>query len=274
MFRKSCFIIISGVFLILLAGCGITATDESFYGIKISDLADISKTDELPAAVKFKADVMFMTFDISEAEFSKLPKEDLVSPSFLENDPNSLKQSSGIRVFGGSASQWTKMSQEFQQAQCKLDRKINLIVFDDKGDDIVVNKLLEPVELFYKDKAGNLVGESIEGVVYWRLVVENPFPSDNTVDISLTPYVHNEAGNVYRKYIKGSLKDDNGGDSFTDKPLSFGRILLVMRPGDFIFIVPDEFPIEQFSPANIFFGDDQFDTKFKMFALFCCGVID
>ena len=207
---------------------------------------------DLSNRIDFSSEYIFAILDLDQNAHSvfQQAREDLLD--IPKSDFNvEIMNSNGIDISHGDFQSWELFAQVLDDIEAKQIKTVTLVVFDSRGDNIEINRIDEPTELFYLGSDKQLVGETVLGALNLKVTVRYDLRIKESLNVSLRPVITNGSST-----------------------LDFARFSLDMRVGDFVVLSPKTLPIEKMSPAQLLFPSISSATKYRSYILFCKGIKD
>jgi hypothetical protein len=243
--RLILYIFLAGV-VGLAGGCGQERTrgpaGPTIEGIKLGDLAPATAM-ELPSQITFQV----YTFEVP-AENAPLPKELLLglirSPLHFA-DYNAF-EANGFGAGFGRDEMWDEIAARLTQIRAKNAGTSRLIVFDDKGDDVIFNTLAGERTVFFTTGEGKLVGVSLGGgYLGWRIKAKPIAKLRGAAQVQIQPVFKLPAGNTIARLL--------GREGENETVFDFAGFELTMSSGDFVLLGPNQYKQDDITLGNLFF---------------------
>jgi hypothetical protein len=228
------------VFLFIIA-CGVAGCDQaqrkpmrvSTEGIKMSDLEPLDKP-EMPPNIHFR----IYTFILSE---QMLAKSDNIF-EILDKDPLTFVSSEAFKANGfatgyAKGNLWGQLGNRLKQADAVGVKDTAMIVYDDKGDDLVFGTLNERVTIDYFTSAEDSFETDISpGKLAWRIaaaaIEDKPMTAKVSIAAVSKPYVTRSTSSFLESRKPKAVIYD------------VSRFALEMNPGDFLVLAPEKYDPE------------------------------
>ena len=227
------------------AGCGQgreRPAGPAIEGIKIGDLEPITPM-ELPKQVNFR----IYTFEVP-AENMPLPKElflGLIRKPLHFADYKAFEANGFFTGFGRSQ-MWNEISTRLARAGAKNAGTSRLIVFDDKGDDIIFNTWGAGPNVFYTTGEGKLVGTSLgNGRLGWRIKAKPIARLRGACEVKLGP--------VFKSFMSNTIAKMLGRQEGNEIVFDVAGFELTMSTGDFVLIGPSQYKQDDITLGSLFF---------------------
>ena len=238
-------------------------------GIKIRDLEPITPM-QLPQQIHFR----IYTFEVP-AENIPLPKElflGLIRKPLHFADYETFEANGFFTGFGQSG-MWNEISARLARAGARSAGNSRLIVFDDKGDDVIFNTLAAEQNIFYTNSEGKLVGTSLgNGRLGWRIKAKPIAKLRGACEVKLEPVFKSQQSNYIARLL--------GREQDNEIVFDIAEFELTMSSGDFVLIGPSQYKPDDISLGSLFFtsrGDYSLRKNVPLIRLFliaCTQVSD
>jgi hypothetical protein len=218
------------------AGCGQQRTKPpgpAIEGIKVGDLEPTTQT-QLPPQINFQV----LAFEV--------PAENMPSPKplFLGLIRKPLHfadykafEANGFFAGFGRGEMWDEIAARLTQAGARNAGTNRLIVFDDKGDDIIFTTLGVEQTVFYTTGQGKLAGASLGGgQLAWRIKAK-PIPRlRGGCEVKLQPVFKRPMGNTVARLLGREETDFVliGPSQYKEDDITLSSLFFTSR-GDFAF---------------------------------------
>ena len=229
-------------------------------GVKIGDLAPRTETPvisqiqfriftyEMPAG---KASILEGIFDALETRGIRFANRS----AFLAND---------LSVGLGGEAAWGKMMERLDYAGARRVSTKSLIVFDDRGDEIIVRQIGEEQSIFYADEAGRLGGMTLgDGRVLWELK-SRPHSQQRGV-------AEAEFQCLFRPNVRTSVGRLMGMEAAGQQAFDFSRFGAKMSGGEFLALGPSEYKADEITLSSLLFSSSQSDVV-RIYLIACMRV--
>lgn len=268
--------ILSFFIIFLLSGCQESRESSNrklLEGIKLSDLSSSRFGGALERPMGYQGDFLIIVFEVPAGGYSNFEKvKTKLRSDFLTVKEREANAANGLYFARGSGDCWPALMESLEQAGARMYKRIDLLVFDSKGDVVPIKNISESKDYFYKDVNGNLSGYTMSaGELCWNIIVDDDYDLKDTLKVSFEPAVRNGDENVYKKLMEAGK---GKAVSVLGKGLGMGKSELVMSPGDFFVAAADNAQHEVFSPASLIFSADSAAGKLRVYVLLCRSIQD
>ncbi|MHC4215962.1 MAG: hypothetical protein ACYSWP_21640, partial [Planctomycetota bacterium] len=245
MSRLILYILLAGV-VGWAGGCGQERTrgpaGPTTEGIKIGDLAPTAAM-KLPSQINFQV----YTFEVP-AENAPLPKELLLglirSPLHFA-DYNAF-EANGFGAGFGRVEMWNEISVRLTQIKARNAGTSRLMVFDDKGDDVIFNTLTGEKTVFFTTGEDKLVGSTLGGgYLAWRIKAKPIKKLRGAAQVQIQPVFKLPSGNTIARLLDRERENETVFD--------FAGFELTMSSGDFVLLGPNQYKQDDITLGNLFF---------------------
>ena len=227
------------------AGCGQKRArpgGAAIEGIKIGDLEPASAM-KLPRQINFQV----FTFE-APAESLPSPRElflGLIRSPLHFTDDKAFK-ANGFFVGFGRSEMWDEISARLTRAGARNAGTNRLIVFDDKGDDVIFTTLGAEQTVFYTTGEGKLVGTSLgDGQLGWRIKAK-PIPRlRGACEVEIQPVFKSPMSNTIARLL--------GREEGNEIVFDVAGFELTMSSGDFVLIGPSQYKQTDITLGSLFF---------------------
>lgn len=211
-------------------------------GIKIGDLEPASAM-KLPRQINFQV----YTFE-APAENLPGPRELFLglirSPLHFTDDK--AFEANGFFAGFGRSEMWGEISARLARAGARNAGTSRLIVFDDKGDDIIFNTLGAEQNVFYTTGEGKLVGTSLGvGQLGWRIKAKPIARLRGACEVELGPVFKSPMSNTIARLL--------GREEGNEIVFDVAGFELTMSSGDFVLIGPSQYKQDDITLGSLFF---------------------
>jgi len=211
-------------------------------GIKIGDLEPMTPM-QLPRQIHFQV----YTFEVP-AENIPLPKElflGLIRKPLHFADYETFEANGFFTGFGQSG-MWNEISARLARAGARNAGTSRLIVFDDKGDDIIFNTLATEHNIFYTNSEGKLVGTTLgNGRLGWRIKARPIAQLRGACEVKLEP--------VFKSLVSNNIARLLGREESNEIVFDIAEFELTMSSGDFVLIGPSQSRLAGITLGSLFF---------------------
>lgn len=212
-------------------------------GIKVSDL-------EAASAMKLPRQINFQVFTFEAPAESLPPLRELflgLIRSPLRFTDDKAFEANGFFAGFGRSELWDEIAVRLGRAGARSKGTNRLIVFDDKGDDIIFTALGAEQAVFYTTGEGKLAGASLSGgQLAWRLKARPIAQLRGACEVEIQP--------VFKRFVDntiGRLLDRQESDEIVFDVAGFK---LTMSGGDFVLIGPSQYKEEDITLGSLFFA--------------------
>jgi len=242
--RVFLYIFLAGTGLCII-GCGqkrVRSEGPAVEGIKINDL-------KASSAMTLPRQITFQVF-IFEAPVESLagPRElflGLIRSPLHFTDARAFEANGFFAGFGRSE-MWNEISARLARAGAKNKGTNRLIVFDDKGNDVIFTTLASEQNVFYTTGDGKLAGTSLgNGQLGWRIKAEPIAKVRGACEVKLCPVFKDPMRNTIARML--GRRQDN------EIVFDVGEFELTMSSGDFVLIGPSEYRQTDITLGSLFF---------------------
>jgi len=214
----------------------------SLGGIKIADLKP-AEGMEFPAAINFQ-------IFIFEAPAEKIPSPKefflgLIRKPLHFTDYNAFEANDFLAGFGRNE-MWDEIASRLARAGARNAGTNRLIVFDDRGDDVIFTTLGVEQSVFYTTGDGKLAGASLGGgQLAWRIKAR-PIPRlRGASEVEIQP--------VFRRQVDNTIGRLLGREKRDEIVFDFAGFELTMSSGDFVLLGPSQYKKDDITLSSLFF---------------------
>jgi hypothetical protein len=234
--------------VILTGGCKEPQTRSAqipLEGIKLADLEPTTGTfGELGPQINFRVYI----FEIPAERLSS-PKELFLGllrkPLHFAN--RTAFEANGFFVGFGRNEMWDEIAGRLQQLGARNAGTSLLIVFDDKGDDIILKAVDTERPIFYTNSAGKLAGVTLgDGRCALRIKAKPATGRRGTAEVDIQP--------IFKRSVDTSIARLLGTESKEEIVFDFAGFDLTMSRGDFVLVGPSRYEEDEISLSNLFFA--------------------
>jgi hypothetical protein len=237
--------IVFAAVVILTGGCKEPRTRPAqvpLEGIKLADLKP-AEGMELPAAINFQ----IFIFEVP-AEKIPSPKElfsGLIRKPLHFADYNAFEANGFLAGFGRNE-MWDEIAGGLARAGARNAGTNRLMVFDDRGDDVIFTTLGAEQNVFYRTGEGKLAGASLGGgQLAWRIKAQPNPRLRGTSEVEIQPVFRRPVDNTIARLVGREEKDEIVFD--------FAGFELTMSSGDFVLLGPSEYKEGDITLSSLFF---------------------
>ncbi|RKY11043.1 MAG: hypothetical protein DRP65_05360 [Planctomycetota bacterium] len=212
-------------------------------GIKVSDLEPVSAM-KLPRQINFQV----FTFEVP-AESLPPPRElflGLIKSPLRFTDDKAFEANGFFAGFGRSE-MWDEIAARLARAGARSRGTNSLIVFDDKGDDIIFTALGAEQPVFYTSGDGKLAGVSLGGgQLAWRLKARPVEQLRGACKVEIQP--------VFKRFVDNTISRLLGRQESNETVFDVAGFGLTMSSGDFVLIGPSQYKQTDITLGSLFFA--------------------
>ncbi|MHC5061553.1 MAG: hypothetical protein ACYTFK_10785 [Planctomycetota bacterium] len=212
-------------------------------GITIDDLAPATAM-KLPPQINFQ----IYLFEVAAQNVPE-PKELLLglTRKTLHFTDDSAFEENGFLAGFGRGEMWNEISARLTKIRAKNIGTRRLIVFDDKGDDIVFSTLTGEKTVFYTTSQGELTGASLgPGNLAWRIKAKPVAGVRGAAQVQIQPVFKSPVSDTIAKVL-----DQQGA---YDTVFDVAEFELTMSSGDFVLLGPARLESDDITLGNLFFA--------------------
>lgn len=203
---------------------------------------------EMPAG---KASILEGIFDELETKAIKFVNR----RAFVAND---------FSVGLGGKAAWNKIMERLDYAGARRVSTKTLIVFDDRGDEIVVRQLDEEQSIFYADEAGRLGGVALgDGRVLWEMKARPHSQQRGVAEV--------EFQCLFRPNVRSSVGRLMGLEAAGQQAFDFSRFGARISSGEFLALGPSQYKADEITLSSLLFSSSQSDVV-RVYLIACMGV--
>jgi len=239
------YIFLAGVGL-SMSGCGQERARReglAIEGIKVGDLEPVS-TMQLPRQVNFQV----FTFE-APAESLPSPRELFLglirSPLHFTDDK--AFEANGFFAGFGRREMWDEIAARLGRAGARSKGTNRLLIFDDKGDDIIFTALGTDQSIFYVTGEGKLSGASLgDGQLAWRLKARPVEQLRGACEVEIQP--------VFKRFVDNTISRLLDRQESDEMVFDVAGFELTMSSGDFVLIGPSQYKQADITLGSLFFA--------------------
>jgi len=155
-------------------------------------------------------------------------------------------EANGFFAGFGRSEMWGEISAGLTRAGARNSGTNRLIVFDDKGDDVIFATLGAEQTVLYTTGEGKLVGASLgDGQLAWHIKAKPIASLRGACEVEIQP--------VFRRPMSNTIARMLGREETNETVFDFAGFELTMSSGDFVLIGPSQDKQADISLGNLFF---------------------
>ena len=227
-------------------------------GVKITDLIPATRTP-VPPQIQFQ----ILTYELParnapllEGLFDELETKPLNfarRPAFSAN---------GFSAGFGNSQIWGKVAERLDYASAVKRSMRSLIVFDDRGDEIIVAPLYEEQSLFYANAAGHLTGTRLgNGRLLWNM---RSWPHGQQRGVTEVEFQC-----LYRPQVQTAVGRLMGREKAGEIAFEFTNFNLRMSGGDFVILGPLGYNPDEITLSSLLFSSPGPDAMVRVYMILC-----
>ena len=231
--------------MLYCSSCSQTTSEPEGLGISGLKLSDIKPTyqKESPKNLEFR----IFVFELPKTEYGKVKDVfgELPETPLYFNDRRGF-DASGLVVGYGRNEIWDKIAEKLRKSSARKTETKAMVVFDDKGDDVVISNLDTEKTVFYSRAGGAVTGVTIgPGKLAWRIKAKPISTIRRTAQVEIVAIFKQNVDPLIRRMVGVREDDETVFDS--------AGFNLKMSNGDFVLLGPKDGQQNKLSMAELFF---------------------
>ncbi|MCK5174301.1 MAG: hypothetical protein KAR47_12985 [Planctomycetes bacterium] len=232
----------------------------SLAGVKIGDLVPQTETLAMPQ-VQFR----ILTYELSAGKASILEGIfDELETKTIRFANRSAFVANDFSVGLGRSEVWNKIAERLDYAGARRILTSTLVVFDNRGDEIIVRQLAAQQSIFYADEKGRLGGTTLgDGRVLWELKARPHSQQRGVAEVELQCF--------FRPNVRSNVGRLMGMEAAGQQSFDFSRFGAKMSGGEFLALGPSEYKADEITLSSLLFSSSQSDVV-RIYLIACMRV--